>query len=103
MVFAGNCVHSSLARVSLVISGTREKLLLQGWKVMEQLNLEPWGKSPVLNKLRIEESLLAKSECDRARDDKTRINIGSAFWRWRELRDLKSKSRDGVFYFSTGE
>lgn len=48
------------------------------------------GDSPVVKhkRLRTSEWLQKKRECNRAHA-KTRINIGRAFERWRELRDLK--------------
>lgn len=47
---------------------------------------------------RNEQSLLAKRESDRVRG-KTRINIGRAFERWREFRDLKGFRTDPELAF----
>ncbi len=41
----------------------------------------------------LEEKQAKKKELDRARD-KSRISIGTAFQRWRELRDLKGFKTD---------
>ncbi|XP_038145258.1 uncharacterized protein LOC119786170 [Cyprinodon tularosa] len=56
-------------------------------------------------KMSMEEKNSRKKELDRARD-KTRVNMGSAFQRWRELRDLKGFKTDfelGTFLLDSYE
>lgn len=58
------------------------------------------GEAPVVKKKRIRTAkwLQQKRECDRALA-KTRINIGRAFERWRELRSLNGFKTDAETAF----
>ncbi|XP_051549559.1 uncharacterized protein LOC127438202 isoform X4 [Myxocyprinus asiaticus] len=67
---------------------------------MDHSNRQTSRESPVVKtkKPRTEQSLQAKRESDRVRN-KTRINIGLAFPKWRQLRDLKGFKRDPEMAF----
>ncbi len=54
------------------------------------------GDSPVVKtkRIRTENWLQKKRECDRAIVAKTKINIGRAFERWHEIRVLKGFKMD---------